>query len=100
MVSPQTRKEEELLEKQNSVFYLLTLGRKPYGSYLHIKIELDEDEKLEKEIYADNIKLENELRQLKRLYEVYQSVEIDDAQKAIQKEALLTIAKILSVFDF
>ncbi|AAQ94379.1 hypothetical protein SSVK1p16 [Sulfolobus virus Kamchatka 1] len=91
--------EEEKLVRQSSVFLLLTTGSKKYGTYLHVKIEKNEDEKIIKEIYVEDIRIENELRKLKRLYEVYSSAISDDTQEAIRKEVLLEIAKILNLFD-
>ncbi|ACP38577.1 hypothetical protein [Sulfolobus spindle-shaped virus] len=94
----QDQEERENLVKQSSVFLLLTTGSKKYGTYLHVKIEINEDEKIIKEIYVDDIGIENELRKLKRLYEVYGFAMSDETQEAIRKEVLIEIAKILHLF--
>lgn len=90
--------EQEKLVSQNAIYFLLTLGRKEYFSNLHLSIELNDEKKLERTVFADSITIEETLRKIKNLYSLYRDANLDETQDAIRKEMLIEIAKLIYLF--
>ncbi|AAQ73263.1 hypothetical protein SSV2p16 [Sulfolobus spindle-shaped virus 2] len=92
------QEEKEVLVSQSSIYFLLTEGRKTYGKYLNLKIEINDNDRIEKKFFfTEKPALKEVLLKIKRLYEVYEDSE-SQTQEAIRKEVLLEIAKLMYLF--